>query len=308
MGATTTLPASINLATIGDTESGTMTIVPNSGTTTVNFDSTVISVALTQGGNTQAISPGFELIEFPFAVDPLGVTITAAGNGSTTLEFVSGKTSVTPTVSIPVTVGAAAEDESYLNKRGLTHFWENIDDIKQDKLTAGTGISISNNVISATGGGGVEKFLVTITSVNFTNHTFTSDKTFDEIKAAYEAGKIVYLTTTFDNVTYLVPLADVFDDNNAYYLDFIWSEANSSGTSGDIVTDLNNIDLIFSFGRIGNTDDNYCDYKNNAIAVTSSLSSRPAIASVVPSGQCVYDIIGDVETILQTLNSGNGAQ
>lgn len=45
------------------------------------------------------------------------------------------------------------EDESYLNKRGLTHFWENIDDIKQNKLTAGVGISITNDVISATGGG-----------------------------------------------------------------------------------------------------------------------------------------------------------
>lgn len=45
------------------------------------------------------------------------------------------------------------EDESYLNKRGLTHFWENIDDIKQNKLTAGAGILITNDVISATGGG-----------------------------------------------------------------------------------------------------------------------------------------------------------
>ena len=41
------------------------------------------------------------------------------------------------------------EDESYLNKRGLTHFWENIDDLKQDKLTAGTNISINNNTISS---------------------------------------------------------------------------------------------------------------------------------------------------------------
>lgn len=52
-----------------------------------------------------------------------------------------------------LTVTASVEDESYLNKRGLTHFWENIDDIKQNKLTAGAGISITNDVISATGGG-----------------------------------------------------------------------------------------------------------------------------------------------------------
>ena len=48
-----------------------------------------------------------------------------------------------------LTVTAPVEDESYLNKRGLTHFWENIDDIKQDKLTAGTNISINNNTISS---------------------------------------------------------------------------------------------------------------------------------------------------------------
>lgn len=42
------------------------------------------------------------------------------------------------------------EDESYLNKRGLAHFWENIDEIKQDKLTAGTNITIAaDNTISA---------------------------------------------------------------------------------------------------------------------------------------------------------------
>lgn len=38
----------------------------------------------------------------------------------------------------------------YLDKTGLTHFWENIDEIKQDKLIAGTNITIaSDNTISA---------------------------------------------------------------------------------------------------------------------------------------------------------------
>lgn len=55
----------------------------------------------------------------------------------TRIEFTTA--SVTPT-----------EDESYLNERGLAHFWENIDTLKQDKLTAGTNIAISaNNTISA---------------------------------------------------------------------------------------------------------------------------------------------------------------
>ena len=49
-----------------------------------------------------------------------------------------------------LTVTAPVEDESYLNKRGLTHFWENVDNLKQDKLTVGSNITISDeNVISA---------------------------------------------------------------------------------------------------------------------------------------------------------------
>ena len=49
-----------------------------------------------------------------------------------------------------LTVTAPVDDDKFLNKRGLTHFWENIDDIKQDKLTAGTNITIAaDNTISA---------------------------------------------------------------------------------------------------------------------------------------------------------------
>lgn len=73
-------------------------------------------------------------------------TITGVAPGTTTSVPGSGD-SQTEALSITVT---SVDDESYLNKRGLAHFWENIDDIKQDKLTAGAGISITGNTISAT--------------------------------------------------------------------------------------------------------------------------------------------------------------
>ena len=69
-------------------------------------------------------------------------TVTGVGDGTTTIT-IDGYN------FLGVTVGTV-EDESYLNKRGLTHFWENIDDIKQNKLTAGANIDISGNTISAT--------------------------------------------------------------------------------------------------------------------------------------------------------------
>lgn len=93
-----------------------------------------------------------------------GIATAEVSSGSVTFTGVSVGEVTIPTYSqvgssvysgnpITVSVTAPTEDESYLNKRGLTHFWENIDDIKQNKLTAGAGISITNDVISATGGG-----------------------------------------------------------------------------------------------------------------------------------------------------------
>ena len=44
---------------------------------------------------------------------------------------------------------------NFLNKAGLSYFWQKIKEMvqgKQDKLTAGTGITIQDNVISASGG------------------------------------------------------------------------------------------------------------------------------------------------------------
>lgn len=71
------------------------------------------------------------------------VTLTATAFDNANLRDVTG------TLEITVTEGAT-DDESYLNKRGLTHFWKNINDIKQNKLKAGSNITISSdNTISA---------------------------------------------------------------------------------------------------------------------------------------------------------------
>lgn len=74
------------------------------------------------------------------------VSITGVSAGTTETALIGGYDTQESPLAITV---LSAEDESYLNKRGLTHFWENIDDIKQDKLTAGAGISITGNTISA---------------------------------------------------------------------------------------------------------------------------------------------------------------
>lgn len=84
------------------------------------------------------------------ASDDSKLDVTGNAEGVAVVDVSAGRLAL----SIQITVTAASvEDQNFLNERGLTHFWENIDDIKQNKLTAGAGISITNDVISATGGG-----------------------------------------------------------------------------------------------------------------------------------------------------------
>lgn len=73
-------------------------------------------------------------------------TIQGVSPGTTTVTIHQAEIDPGP-LTITVTAG---DDQNFLNERGLTHFWENIDNVKQDKLTAGDHISISNNTIKAT--------------------------------------------------------------------------------------------------------------------------------------------------------------
>ena len=73
-------------------------------------------------------------------------TIQGISPGTTTVTIHQAENGPGP-LTITVTAG---DDQNFLNERGLTHFWENIDNIKQDRLTAGDHINISNNTIKAT--------------------------------------------------------------------------------------------------------------------------------------------------------------
>lgn len=68
-------------------------------------------------------------------------TVTVAAN--TTVAFDTVTTNA-------LTITVMAEDQNFLNERGLAHFWGNIDSAKQNKLTAGSNITINNDTISAT--------------------------------------------------------------------------------------------------------------------------------------------------------------
>lgn len=71
-------------------------------------------------------------------------------------------------------------------------------DGKQDTLTAGTGISINNNVISATGGGGASTLTIAVTYDQQEDDAFTwSGATISEIESAYNSGTEIYIPTRY---------------------------------------------------------------------------------------------------------------
>lgn len=72
------------------------------------------------------------------------ITITgvSAGNTTATVSWTGGSSTITITV-------INNEDTSFLNKRGLAYFWDKINTKKQNKLTAGSNITINGDTISA---------------------------------------------------------------------------------------------------------------------------------------------------------------
>lgn len=92
-------------------------------------------------------------------------TVTVAAN--TTVAYETHTTNA-------LTITVVAEDQNFLNERGLAHFWGNIDSAKQNKLTAGSHITINNDTISATQPT-VNNATLTIKQNNVTVGTFSAN-------------------------------------------------------------------------------------------------------------------------------------
>lgn len=80
----------------------------------------------------------------------VAITGVSAGTASIAPSTSLGNGATMSRDGFALTVTAPADDQNFLNERGLAHFWDNIDSAKQDKLTAGSNITISNGTISAT--------------------------------------------------------------------------------------------------------------------------------------------------------------
>lgn len=125
------------------------------GAPTFHWGQSTVTVA--QGETVTVTSTSMFVSMMSYSVGDTSIA-TATPNSDWTSWTIQGISPGTTTVTIhqaeidpgPLTITVTAgDDQNFLNERGLTHFWENIDNVKQDKLTAGDHINISNNTIKA---------------------------------------------------------------------------------------------------------------------------------------------------------------
>ena len=126
------------------------------GEPTSAFDWGQSTVTVAQGETVTVTSTAAYASKLSYSVGDTSIA-TATPNSEWTSWTIQGISPGTTTVTVtaqnapgPLTITVtSADDKNFLNERGLIHFWENIDNVKQDKLTAGDHINISSNIIKA---------------------------------------------------------------------------------------------------------------------------------------------------------------
>lgn len=156
---------------------------------------------------------------------------------------------------------------------------------KQNVLSAGDNITIENNTISATD----------------TNTTYTAGQGLNLNGTVFSANTSI-LATQED----LTSKVDASELNNYYTkldIGVLLSNKQDTLTAGNNITITNN--------EISATDTTYTAGDNISISngeISAIVDSALSSASEHPvQNKVIYSTIGDIETILQTLNSGSGA-
>ena len=207
-------------------------------------------------------------------------TIQGISPGTTTVN-VTAENAPSP---LTITVTAADDDQNFLNERGLTHFWENIDNIKQDKLTAGTNITISaNNTISASQPT-VNNGQLTIQKNGTTVNTFTANA----------SGNVTA------NITVPTTVAEL-------------SDASTYVTQNNLSTQLANKQNILTAGNHINITDSTIkavDYVHSDNPVSTSQVTPVVTNDMIADGTITADKLASGATVKLTLSTsdiGEGA-
>ena len=218
---------------------------------------------------------------------------TATPNSDWTSWTIQGVSPGTTTVTIhqaeidpgPLTITVtSSDDQNFLNERGLAHFWDNIDNIKQDKLTAGTNITISaNNTISASQPA-VNNGTLTIQKNGTTVNTFTANA----------SGNVTA------NITVPTTVAEL-------------SDASTYVTQNSLTTQLANKQNVLTAGDHINITDNTIkavDYVHSEDPAPTSQVTPVVTNDMIADGTITADKLASGATVKLTLSTsdiGEGA-
>lgn len=218
---------------------------------------------------------------------------TATPNSELTSWTIQGVSPGTTTVTIhgaeidpgPLTITVTAgDDQNFLNERGLIHFWDNIDNVKQDKLKAGTNITISaNNTISASQPT-VNNGQLTIQKNGTTVNTFTANASGDVTA----------------NITVPTTVAEL-------------SDASTYVTQNNLTTQLANKQNVLTAGDHINITDSTIkavDYVHSEDPAPTSQVTPVVTNDMIADGTITADKLASGATVKLTLSTsdiGEGA-
>ena len=260
------------------------------GAPTFHWGQSTVTVA--QGETVTVTSTSMFASWMSYSVGDTSIA-TATPNSDWTSWTIQGVSPGTTTVTIhqaeidpgPLTITVTAgDDENFLNERGLTHFWENVDNIKQDKLTAGTNITISaNNTISASQPT-VNNGQLTIQKNGTTVNTFTANA----------SGNVTA------NITVPTTVAEL-------------SDASTYVTQNNLSTQLANKQNVLTAGNHINITDSTIkavDYVHSDNPVSTSQVTPVVTNDMIADGTITADKLASGATVKLTLSTsdiGEGA-
>lgn len=195
------------------------------------------------------------------------ITITgvSAGNTTATVSWTGGSSTITITV-------INNEDTSFLNKRGLAYFWDKINAKKQNKLTAGSNITINGDTISASQPA-VNNGKLTIQKNGSSIGTFTANQS----------------SNTTANIIVPTKTSDLTNDSN-----FISNTDYATSSTGGVVKVGSGLSI--TNGVLSTTGGGVAD----AVEWTNILN-KPNFSTVATSGS--YNDLSNKPTI-PTVNNG----
>lgn len=195
------------------------------------------------------------------------ITITGVSAGNTTAAVHWAGRSSTITITV-----INNEDTSFLNKRGLAYFWDKINAKKQNKLTAGSNITINGDTISASQPA-VNNGQLTIQKNGSSIGTFTANQS----------------SNTTANIIVPTKISDLTNDSS-----FVSKTDYATASTGGVVKVGSGLSI--TNGVLSTTGGGMAD-----AVEWDNVLNKPSFSTVATSGS--YNDLSDQPTI-PTVNNG----